>query len=50
MKTHRLTARLVTVAVLAGAVTVVVQPGFAAFPGTDGRIAFTSDRDSNDEI
>jgi Tol biopolymer transport system component len=51
MKSRRWTvAGLVTVAVLVIALATTLRPSLAAFPGANGKIIFTSDRDGNDEI
>jgi Tol biopolymer transport system component len=39
-----------TVAVVVTALAASARPSFAAFPGANGKIAFTSDRSGNDEI
>ena len=49
----RLIVTLSVVATLAGAVLFLLHnpgAGETAFPGANGKIAFTSDRDGNDEI
>src|SRR6266542_533118 len=47
---RRTTASLVSVAVLVAALAASARPALAAFPGANGKIVFTSDRDGNDEI
>jgi hypothetical protein len=49
-RTRRWTAGLVTVVMSMAALVALVRPGLAAFPGANGKLVFTSDRDGNAEI